>query len=182
MRAQSANSKNNTLSSAARRRMEDRLFTRSVSSSAKLHFDLLKSRMINLKRYRRILLYVLVLDILISYQEIKNDVWDLNSKSLVNLSFSDFIWIMINRSHLFLVDNVQPGATARFLSVKRVKMKFCMKIEREMEIYSNVWIFKILIKILTTNVNNVFGNVLWSNSKILSLNCVMFVFLETKKR
>ena len=57
-----------------------------------------------------------------------------------------------------------------------------MKIEREMEIYSNVWIFKILIKILTTNVNNVFGNVLWSNSKILSLNCVMFVFLETKKR
>ena len=33
MRAQSANSKNNTLSSAARRRMEDRLFTRSVSSS-----------------------------------------------------------------------------------------------------------------------------------------------------
>ena len=68
---------------------------------------------------------------LISYQQIKNDVETPIHKSPKNLSFSEFIGIMINRSHLFQVDNVEPGATARLLSVKRVKMKFCMKIERE---------------------------------------------------
>ena len=69
---------------------------------------------------------------------------------------------MINRSHLFLVDNVEPGATARLLSVKRVKMKFCMKIEREIRDIP-VWIFKILIKCEQCFL----VDVLWSNSKIL---------------
>ena len=59
-------------------------------------------------------------------------------KSLENLSFSDFIGIIIDRSYLFLVDNVEPGASARLLSVKRVKMKFCMKIERENWRYPSV--------------------------------------------
>lgn len=59
-------------------------------------------------------------------------------KSLKNLSFSEFIGFVINRSHLFLADNDEPGATARLLSVKRVKMKFCMKIERENWRYPSV--------------------------------------------